>query len=278
MTKKAYKLAIILSVSGIMALSMVSFTGAQTSALTASCSGTVASTTVTWVATSTGGTSPYSYLWSGTNGVSGATSSSVTANYPSGGTISVSVNVSDSATSTATTTSSCSAVVPQPTNTTSTPPVARPFFKQAELVINPAGNFLARGMIVQSISSSSFVGKVWGTTWTVNFAPSAELLLRGGKGVKVDLSQIKVGDEVGVSGRVNSDQPGVVNAKVVRNYSIIALRKEAKEDENESGKQNRGQTGNNSQGSGNNQNIHNQIQKILEQIKELQDKVRGRQN
>lgn len=270
---KGSRLAIILSVSGLFALSMVSFVGAQTAALTVSCSGTVSSTSVTWAAAPAGGISPYTYLWSGT-GVAGATSSSMTANYPSGGTITASVSVSDSATSTATATTSCSAVVPTPTATT-TPPVLH--FRQPELVINPGGRFLARGMIIQSVASGSFVGKVWGTTWTVNVSPSTNLLLRNGNGVTTDIGQLQVGDEVGVSGRVDADHPGIVNANVVRNYSIINLRKALKqelkelrngEDNDESENSGRGN-------SGNSQGIKNQIQNILEQIKKLQEQIKN---
>jgi hypothetical protein len=101
------------------------------------------------------------------------------------------------------------------------------FFKAPELTINPSGNFLVHGMTVQSISGDSFTGTVWGTTWTVNVTTStSEFYLRGDKKDRgtIDLSQIQVGDEVGVTGKVDPNHPLTVVGNVVRNYTTVTPR------------------------------------------------------
>lgn len=187
--------------------------------LTASCSGSVSQNAITWSANVSGGVLPYGYLWSGA--VSG-TSSMVAATYNATGTYQASVAVTDSATTTLS--ASCSATVtslPQATTTTHLP---KPFFKEPMLNINPAGHFLARGMKIKSVASTSFVGEVWGTTWTVNVRECPEFLSREGRPFPdkcLGIQQIQVGDEVGVSGVIDRERPLTVNARVIRNYTVI---------------------------------------------------------
>lgn len=98
--------------------------------------------------------------------------------------------------------------------------------RPAQLNISPVGNFLARGMIVKSISSStnSFVGEVWNTKWHINVGNVHIFVLRNGleRPIIDVLGQLKVGEEVGVAGKVIG--PGVVEARVVRNYNLLKER------------------------------------------------------
>jgi len=285
------KIASVVTLVGMMASGGLSFVGAQTASLSASCSGSVAVNAITWTATATGGTAPYSYAWSGA--VSG-TSSVATATYTATGTYSVSAAVGDTTTSTASTT--CSATVsvlptppppppaPAPTSTV----IHRvPFFKEPMLQVNPGGHFLARGMVVQSVSSGSFIGKVWGTSWTVIIPSSTELLLRDGKGVKVSsVEHLQVGDEVGVSGRVDPNHELTVIADVVRNYSILVVRpkpaKEMKEfknemrDDDDDGDERREEKKEKSNNGKNNQDIRSQIEQLMAEIRKIQEQLKNR--
>lgn len=211
-------------------ISSVAFS--QTASLTASCAGSVSVNTVVWSVTPSGGVSPYAYLWQGTV-FGGATSTSVTLTYNATGTHQANVKVTDASSTTADAACSATITTLPGGNATSTPPVVPPRrFKEPILNINPAGHFLARGMVIESVASGSFVGKVWGTTWTVNVLNGPELLFREGKFHKwFDVSQLKVGDEVGVSGFVDRDNPLTVNAQVVRNYTIVTERHDERVEE-----------------------------------------------
>lgn len=183
----------------------------------ATCSGSVSSSTIAWSSTAAGGTAPYTYLWSGTN-ISGTTTANTSATTYAPGTYTATVTVTNASTSARTAIATCSATVASTTPAVPLPP----FFKSPKLVINPGGHFTARGMIVTSVASTSFTGTIWGTTWTVNFTPqSGEALHRDGKTVKqFNSSSVKVGDEVGVSGKIDTTATLTVNAKVLRNYSL----------------------------------------------------------
>ncbi|MBI2033850.1 MAG: hypothetical protein HYT13_02000 [Candidatus Liptonbacteria bacterium] len=267
-------------IGGIGALGILflgSLVYAQNAPLSATCSGTANLNVITWTASPAGGNQPYSYQWSGTN-VTGTTQT-VTATYNSTGTFSAAVTVMDTATTTASSSAvnaNCSATVTTLPAATSTPPSRK--FKQPMLNINPPGNFLARGMEVVSVGANSFVGKVWGTTWTIDTSGLGEFLLREGKLVRrvIDVSILQPGDEVGVSGRVDPATPLVVKAKVVRNYSIV-LEREVKfkvedEDNNDKDKEKKGRSSSSTEVQG----IRDQLKAILDQIKELQGKIKGR--
>lgn len=51
-----------------------------------------------------------------------------------------------------------------------------------------------------------------------------QFLLRGGSSAAFDPSQIKVGDEIGVSGVVSPSAPTTIAAQILRNYSISVPR------------------------------------------------------
>ncbi|MBU6501010.1 MAG: hypothetical protein KGJ89_02690 [Patescibacteria group bacterium] len=277
---KNKKLVLAISLAGGLALAVAGLAGAQTADLAATCSGTVAQNVITWTATASGGAPAYSYIWTGTN-IGGSTSSVVSATYNATGTYQAGVQVGDTTTSTVNAT--CSAVITSLPQTTTTPPVPQ-LFKNPELSINPAGQFITHGMKVVSVGTNSFVGSVWGTTWTVNLSSAPQLLFRGGNEGghitgNVTFSQIKVGDEVGVSGRVDPNNAGVVYAQVVRDYSLLKARSSndtntnnGKNGENETQSENKGNNGNGNQNS-NSQSLRDRIQQILDQIKGLQDKI-----
>ena len=308
------------SVAAIAAISIFA-AQASTGTLTATCSGSVSGNQITWMATSTGGNAPYSFVWTGDSSVAGATSTSFTKVYTTNGTYNAGVQVTDASSTMATTT--CSAMVTSnvPPATTSTlnvivsvnntaggsaiasnftigvsgasatpgsfagsstgtavvvtggtaysvsasslanyvmsksgncagpitagaadactiteafvPPSTTtstlPRVNQPTLVIGPNGSFLARGMTVTSIASGSFQGQIWGITYTINWSGNLfpEFFFRDGHGGKATSSpamQVAVGDEVGVAGTVSATNPLVVNATVVRDYSITSAR------------------------------------------------------
>lgn len=282
-----------------IALLVASFALAQNSTstnptpLNASCAGAVNQNVVTWTASAVGGNPPLSFLWSGAN-VAGATTSVVAATYSATGTFQASVQVTDTATSTASSsvaTANCSAtVISLPTATTTPPGIIRRqgTVRPPLLEINPAGRFLARGMIVQSVASTSFTAKVWGITWTVETAGLRELLFREGRSLRpFDISQILPGDEVSASGFADPDRPLIVEARVVRNFTVINERPkhfridnddDDDDKDKDDDKKGRGRGRNGGQGVNSEEirSIQDQIKAILEQIKEIQGKVRGR--
>lgn len=274
-------------IGGIGAIGLLllgSFVYAQNTPLSATCSGTANVNVITWTASPAGGNAPYSFQWSGTN-VAG-TAQAVTATYNSTGTFSATAAVRDTATTTASSSlvnANCSATVTVLPTATSTPPVRK--FKQPMLNINPPGHFLARGMEVVSVGANSFVGKVWGTTWTVDTTGLSEFILREGRLVRrvIDVSVLQPGDEVGVSGRVDPATPLVVKAQVVRNYSIVLEREVKFKDQNKNDddnndndddkdKEKKGKSSSSTDAQG----IRDQLKAILDQIKNLQDKIKGR--
>jgi hypothetical protein len=222
-TQKKIGLSLIsMLVAGLLGTGVVINTVGAADPLIVSCSSSVATDTVAWTATSSGGEAPYAYVWSG-SGVSG-TSSTNTVTYNSTGTFTATIEVTDSATSTNTATSSCLATIvslPSVVATT-TPATTTPHFARAMLSVNPNGHFLARGMKVSSIGSNSFQAEVWGVTYTINiptFLP--EFFVQSKSGGQFDINQVHVGDELGVLGEASPGSPLIVQAKVIRNYSLI---------------------------------------------------------
>lgn len=251
----------------LLAVSLVS---AQTTPLTASCAGSASSSTITWTVSASGGIAPYSYLWLSGDGVAGSTSTSMAVTYATNGTRSVSARVSDTSTSTATTT--CMAAVTSfPTSSTSTPSVRK---VQPKLQIEQNGKFLAHGMIVQSVSTNSFTGTVWGVTYTVNVNTSGvpEFFLEKDKGASrlFNLSQIHVGDQLGVSGWVSAGSPLMVDAKVIRNYSLTSLRQNKPEKEDHDNRDKK----DNSSSSVN--EIRGRLDNLLKQLQNLQGIFKNR--
>lgn len=155
------------------------------------------------------------------------------------------------------------------------PPVCeRQLVRRAELTISPVGQFLARGMVVKSVATTTFIGEVWGTAWTVDFSNVKNIILKSGSEQSVDTvaTQVQVGQEVGVQGRVVN---GVVVAQIVRNYNQTEIIKplpgtplygkkiEKLEDRIEKKAED---FGNSSQ---------SRIQEMMKQLQELQNKLKG---
>ncbi|MCX6736033.1 MAG: hypothetical protein NTZ13_03030 [Candidatus Parcubacteria bacterium] len=113
----------------------------------------------------------------------------------------------------------------QPTNIATSPQQEE---KQMILDVGPEGKVLLRGTIA-SVSVGVITVKGWGGIWTVNIPTTAEILPEA---VKKDITKFKVGDYVGVQGRVLNSVNWTINATLVRDRTretIIPLRKEQKE-------------------------------------------------
>lgn len=93
------------------------------------------------------------------------------------------------------------------------------------LMINPSGHTQLRGTLVSigsttaSTTSGNLVVKVWGINWNVSVMPHTE-----NTGIAKDLSHFKPGDIVGVIGRIDP-VTGVIQAQIVRNWSITKVMK-----------------------------------------------------
>jgi hypothetical protein len=255
------------TVLGILAV--VSMVGAQSAALSVSCAGAVANNVVTWTATATGGTSPYVLAWSGDASVAGDTSTSIEATYSANGTYTANIQATDASSTVAT--STCQASVTS--IVTPTPPTITPASRvnPPTLSIGPNGSFLARGMTVISIGTDSFQASVWGITYTVNWSGASslsaspfEFWFRHGRAsaTSTPTQQLAMGDEVGVSGAVASSSPLIVNASVVRDYSITAARPASAENTNSNERMNSG-------------DARSRLNDLLNQLKGLQQLFRG---
>lgn len=185
-------------------------------AVTPSCAGAVSGNQVTWTATSSGGNAPYAFLWSGDSKVAGSSSTSIVATYPVNGTFTAVIQATDASSTVGT--GACSATVTSNSTATSTPGV--PHAMKASLTINPNGQFEGRGMIVTSVASGSFQAKVWGITFTVNGSLKVEP--KPNTTSTAALAQIKVGDEVSVTGKIDPANSLVVNGKVIRDFTVQA--------------------------------------------------------
>lgn len=87
-----------------------------------------------------------------------------------------------------------------------------------EMSVSINGNGQARiaGKVV-SVSSSTLVVSSWGGNWTVNLASDAMLQNRSGK---ISLADIKVGDNVVVSGKASATAGLVLTGTVVKDMSL----------------------------------------------------------
>jgi hypothetical protein len=249
--------------------------------------GSVLGNQVTWTATSTGGNAPYGFLWSGDSKVVGSTSTSIVATYTANGTYVANIQATDASSTIAT--STCSATVssiitPTPTTT----PVVLLRVNQPTLSIGSNGSFLAHGMTVTSVASGSFMGTVWGVTYTVNLSGPAntlpEFYLRNGnKATTTASGQLAIGDEVGVSGRVSSSSPLTVTGNVVRDYSIIQPRPGMREGQPTSpfyngqgnGGENRGGNVSPTASSSSQNDIKSRIDDLMNQLKNIQGLMHG---
>ncbi len=263
--------------------------------LQASCTASVFNNTIVWTASSSGGVAPYTYLWSGDASVAGSTSTSITATYGANGTYSASVRATDASSTIAN--GSCYGTVTYfGTSASTTPPTHTSVNLPPELQIGPNGNFLARDLIVQSVSGNLFTATIWGITYTVNVASSTnggarpEFYLRGGgSGGAFDVSQLQTGDQLGVSGLVSAGSPLVVNATVIRDYSITVRRTNMPPHGNMNGSfggnENNGNHYGNENGNGNStsgpngpntNDFTNRLNQLFQQMQNLQNLFKNR--
>lgn len=176
----------------------------------------------------------------------------------------------------------------------SAPPAPR--VNPPSLSIGTGGEFLSRGMTVTSLGTDSFQATVWGITYTVNWSGSLlqpfSFYYRYGNSAATSTpaEQLQVGDEVGVAGTVSSSSPLVVNASVVRDYSIAAPRSGFRS----MGNNGQGNGGNgfgyglgngfgggngnasSNSGSGNFSNFSNELNQLMQQFQSLQNMFQGR--
>lgn len=135
--------------------------------------------------------------------------------------------------------------------------------------IGSNGSILLHGMTVTSVGTNTFTGTVWGLTYTVDYTSSTasgggnrfQFLLRNGTSAALNASQIEVGDQVGVQGTITQSSPTVIQAQIVRNYSVTTPRPSSQNSNHGNGN---GQSGQNS-GNGGIGNLGN-IQTLLQQL------------
>lgn len=156
--------------------------GAYAATLSASCSGVLSGTSVTWAGQATGGVSPYTYLWN--NGATTLAQSLLAVP----GTTTLAFQVTDASSTVATTT--CTTVVPA---------VTVPVKRNQMLQIEGHGQFQAKNMIVKSVGTGSFTAEVFGITYTIK---TSQL--------------VTVGNYVDVVGRLSDGSPLTVDARKVK--------------------------------------------------------------
>ena len=266
-------------------LTLASLASAQVAPLEVTCNAAVSNNTITWTATAGNGVAPYTYLWSGDASVAGSTSTSITATYqateptPRPSRRPTALQASQRQTARGSSTIS-SGHRPAQTSTLTHEQVNLP----PELQIGANGSFLAHDLIVQSVSGNSFTGTVWGVTYTVNVASSTngsvpQFYLRGGNsGGSFNVSELQDGDQLGISGSVASSSPLIVNATVIRDYSVTTARPMGQDGFGNasfgSGASGQG-NGNNNASSGNG-NAQGRLNQLLQQLQSLQNMFRNR--
>jgi hypothetical protein len=80
--------------------------------------------------------------------------------------------------------------------------------------INPNGEVLLRGT-VNSVGANSMNVKSWAGSWTINTSANTTIT------PSINLSQISVGDFVGVQGHIDSNSTLTVNASLIRDWSFV---------------------------------------------------------
>lgn len=264
------------------ALVAASFVSADTTSLAVTCAGSVSNNLITWTATTTGGNAPYTLAWAGNSGVAGGTNTPIVASYSANGTYVANIQATDASSTVATSTCSgtVTSIVTTPTSTPPVPPLPR--VHPSSLTINPNGEFLGRGMTVTSVGAGSFQAQVWGITYTVNWSGNffPEFLLRYGNLTTSTIGgQLAVGDEVGVSGKVSTSSPLVVNANVVRDYSIAIIRvshdngqgKDSGKGDGEDNSKGEGNGKNNNSSNSGNSDAQSRLNELLKQLQNLQN-------
>lgn len=147
------------------------------------------------------------------NGIGATASTSITVNPLTTTTYTLSA-VNGAGTSTATTTVTVLATSTPPTATTTVP-----LFRRSSLLINDGGQFIAKGMIVESVGTGSFTAKVYGVTFTITSGAT-----------------VAVGSYVDVKGRIDPALPATIIARSVKtfpSFKVIKVKTEKKEEHRE---------------------------------------------
>ncbi len=105
---------------------------------------------------------------------------------------------------------------PSDTTTVTTPVVARVSRQPQVVEISAKGNVLLRGT-VSTVGAGSITVKSWGGDWTITVGANTEVMPH--ESAKNDVSDIHVGDFVGVLGTVDTNSSWTVNAKLVKDWT-----------------------------------------------------------
>jgi len=145
------------------------------------------------------------------NGIGATASTSITVSPLTTTTYTLSA-VNGTGTSTATTTVTILATSTPPTATTTVP-----LFRRSSLLINDGGQFIAKGMIVESVGTGSFTAKVYGVTFTITSA-----------------TPVVVGNYVDIKGKIDPATPGTIIARQVKTFpSFKVIKVKTKEEKKE---------------------------------------------
>jgi hypothetical protein len=102
------------------------------------------------------------------------------------------------------------------TATTTSTTIAPAAAQQPILQVGAAGKVPMRGTIA-SVSTGSFTVTSWGGAWTVNVGSAAQILPVNG------ITQLKVGDFVGVQGTVSQSASWTIDATLVHDWADRAM-------------------------------------------------------
>lgn len=160
------KIAVIAGGVALLTLAAVVSLAFAQNALTVSCTPSVSGNMITWSAAASGGSTPYSFAWTGDSSVAGNTSTSITATYLTNGTYYATTTVTDASSSVAS--ANCSATV-----TANVVPPATSTLDVYVSVNNTAGGSATPSNFNVTVSGAnaspnSFVGSSAGTSVVVN--------------------------------------------------------------------------------------------------------------
>jgi len=105
-------------------------------------------------------------------------------------------------------------------STTSSAPTTNPHPMPLVVEIGPAGNALIRGTVAD-VGTDSLTIKSWGGNWTVKIDSNTKFLPQG-----LTFGQIKVGDFIGLNGKVKSEESLTVSATLIRDWTEKKIIKE----------------------------------------------------
>jgi hypothetical protein len=99
------------------------------------------------------------------------------------------------------------------------------FALPSSIAINPDGHTRLTNAEVTSAASNSLGVRVWGLSFTVNVG--AETKIFATRNQEAAFSDIRVGHRLNVIGRTSEGTPGVIQAEVIHNRSIVSAVRDA---------------------------------------------------